>query len=204
MCGISSASFLVSLKPLSFILSIDVLSTKYRQQQLYGHSSPITKTIQVRRPLAEGLECSPMARETWVQSQVGSYQRLKKWYLMPPCLTLSIIRYVSRVKWSNPGKEVAPSPTPWCSSYRKGSLRVTLDNGRYVIGVVCVCDCMCGISSASFLVSLKPLSFILSIDVLSTKYRQMIKRYGANTSSCSTPATMSKKSVSPSGAPRVV
>ena len=34
------------------------------------------------------------------------------------------------VKWSNPGKGVAPSPTPWCSSYRKGSLRVTLDFGR--------------------------------------------------------------------------
>ena len=27
------------------------------------------------------------ARETWVQSQVESYQRLKKCYLMPPCLT---------------------------------------------------------------------------------------------------------------------
>ena len=33
------------------------------------------------------------------------------------CLTLSIIRYVSRVKWSNPGKGVAPSATPQCSSY---------------------------------------------------------------------------------------
>ena len=32
-------------------------------------------------------------------------------------LTLSNIRYVSRVKWSNPGKGVAPSPTPLCSSY---------------------------------------------------------------------------------------
>ena len=53
-----------------------------------------------------------------------------KWYLIPPCLTLSIIRYGSRVKWSNPGNGVAPSPTPWCSSYRKGSLRVTLDYGR--------------------------------------------------------------------------
>ena len=30
--------------------------------------------------------------KTRVQSQVKSYQRLKKWYLMPPCLTLSIIR----------------------------------------------------------------------------------------------------------------
>ena len=36
------------------------------------------------------------------------YQRLKKWYLMPPCLTLSIIRYGSRVKQSNPGKEQRP------------------------------------------------------------------------------------------------
>ena len=26
--------------------------------------------------LAQRLECSPMARETWVQSQVESYQRL--------------------------------------------------------------------------------------------------------------------------------
>ena len=53
----------------------------------------------------------------------------KKWYLMPPCLTFSIIRYGSRVKWSNPGKGVAPSPTPWCSSYRKRSLWITLDYG---------------------------------------------------------------------------
>ena len=33
-----------------------------------------------------------MVRETGVQSSVESYQRLKKWYLMPPCLTLSNIR----------------------------------------------------------------------------------------------------------------
>ena len=65
------------------------------------------------------LKDSPMARETWVQSQVESYQRLKKWYLMPPCLTLSIIRYGSMVKWSNPGKGVAPFPTPWCSKLSK-------------------------------------------------------------------------------------
>ena len=49
---------------------------------------------------------------------------------MLPCLTLKIIRYGSRVKWRNPGKGVAPFPTPWCSSYWKGSLRVTLDYGR--------------------------------------------------------------------------
>ena len=31
--------------------------------------------------------------------------------------TLSIIRWGSRVKWSNPGNGVAHSPTPSCSSY---------------------------------------------------------------------------------------
>ena len=45
--------------------------------------------------------------------------KTQKWYLMPPCLTLSIIRYGSRVKWSNPGKGVAPSPTHWCSKLSK-------------------------------------------------------------------------------------
>ena len=43
-------------------------------------------------PLAQWEECSPMSRETGVQSQVESYQKLKKWYLMPPSLTLNIIR----------------------------------------------------------------------------------------------------------------
>ena len=90
----------------------------------------INYIFQTTGSLAWWVECSPMVRETRVQSQVESYQRFKKWYLIPPCLTLSNIRYVSRVKWSNPGKGVATSPTPRCSSYRKGSLRVTLDNGR--------------------------------------------------------------------------
>ena len=39
------------------------------------------------------VEWLPLAQKTGVQSLVESYQRLKKWYLMPPYLTLSIIRY---------------------------------------------------------------------------------------------------------------
>ena len=50
--------------------------------------------------------------------------------LIPLCLTLSNIRYVSRVKWWNPGKGVAPSATPRCSSYWKRSLLVALDDVR--------------------------------------------------------------------------
>ena len=41
--------------------------------------------------------------------------------------------YKVRIKgkaWSNPRKGVVPSSTPWCSSYQKGSLWVTLDYGR--------------------------------------------------------------------------
>ena len=52
---------------------------------------------------------------------------------MPPCLTLRIIRHVSRVKWSNPGKEIVPSPTPRCSSYWKGSLLVALANFTFTL-----------------------------------------------------------------------
>ena len=72
----------------------------------------------------------PIVWETGVQSQVDSYQRLKKRYLMLHCLTLGIKRYGSRVKWSNPGKGVTPSPTPQCCSYWKGSLWVTLDDSH--------------------------------------------------------------------------
>ena len=57
-------------------------------------------------------------------------QKTLIWYLIPPCLILGNIRYVSRVKWSNPGKGVAPYPTYRCSSYWKGSLLVGLDYGR--------------------------------------------------------------------------
>ena len=38
------------------------------------------------------------------------------------------VRIEGKVEQSRKG--VAPSPTHWCSSYRKGSLRVTLDYGR--------------------------------------------------------------------------
>ena len=51
------------------------------------------------RPIGLGVECSPMARETEVQSLVESYQSFKKWFLIPSCLTLSIIKCVSRAKW---------------------------------------------------------------------------------------------------------
>ena len=48
-----------------------------------------------------------MAWETGVQSLVESYQRLKKWFLISPCLTLSIIRYIvvvliTKTKQTNP------------------------------------------------------------------------------------------------------
>ena len=82
------------------------------------------------------VECSSLARETRFQSQVKSYRRIKKWYLIPPCLTLSNIKYVSRVKWSNPGKEVVPSLTPQYSNYWKGSFLVALDYDRQLYNLL--------------------------------------------------------------------
>ena len=55
--------------------------------------------------------------------------KTQKWYLIPPCLTLSITRYVSRVKGINQEKGVALSLTLWCSSEWKGSFQVALDYG---------------------------------------------------------------------------
>ena len=45
---------------------------------------------------------------------------------------LNTQHYKVRIKGKvEPSREgVVPSPTSWCSSYRKGSLRVTLDYGR--------------------------------------------------------------------------
>ena len=70
-----------------------------------------------------------MAWETGVQSQVESHQRLKKWFLMPPCLTSDIMLRI-KDKWSNPMKGVAPRRTPRCCSCRKGTLWVAFDIGR--------------------------------------------------------------------------
>ena len=45
---------------------------------------------------------------------------------MPPCLTLSIIRHGSRVKWVNPGKGVVP-PHLGVVVIKKGDFVVTFD-----------------------------------------------------------------------------
>ena len=52
------------------------------------------------------VECSLMALETDVQSQVKSDQRHTRWYLILPCFIISITKYVSRVKWSSPERGV--------------------------------------------------------------------------------------------------
>ena len=63
---------------------------------------------------------------------------------------LNTQHYKVRIKGKvEPSREgVAPSPTSWCSSYRKGSLRVTLDYGRQQL----VYECL---SSISFLADIK-------------------------------------------------
>ena len=54
------------------------------------------------------------------------------------------VRFKGKVEQSSEG--VAPSPTHWCSSYRKGSLRVTLDYGcqLYLLIYIYIYIYICG------------------------------------------------------------
>ena len=73
-----------------------------------------------------------MIRETSVQSQAESNQTLKKKGSWCHLVWHSELYSMDRVKWSNPEKGLSPFPTPRCSSYWKGSLQVTLDEGRQI------------------------------------------------------------------------
>ena len=56
--------------------------------------------------------------------------KILKMVLDSSLLNTQQYKVLTRVKWSNPGKRVAPSPTPLCSSNWKGSLLVALDYSR--------------------------------------------------------------------------
>ena len=86
--------------------------------------------LNIYRTLAQGLECSPMARETWVQSQVRVIPKTQKMVLDASLLNTQHYKERIKGKVEQSREGVAPSPTPSCSSYRKGSLRVSLDYGR--------------------------------------------------------------------------
>ena len=60
-----------------------------------------------------------MAWESWVQSQVKSYQKM---VLDASLVNTQHYKIYIKGKWSNPENGVAPSPTPWCSSYWKEPL----------------------------------------------------------------------------------
>ena len=78
-----------------------------------------------------------MAWEIGFQSQIESYQRLRKWYLIPPCLIVSIIKCISRVKWCDLGKEVAPLHHG-VVGIEKGTFGPTL----YICVAIYICVCV--------------------------------------------------------------
>ena len=66
----------------------------------------------------------------------------KNVHLIPPSLTLSIIRYESRVKRSKPGKGIVTFPTPQCCSFwkreRLGHPRLWSANFKKKIIYICI------------------------------------------------------------------
>ena len=61
------------------------------------------------------------------QSSIPGQVILKTQKIVLDPSLLNTQQYKVRVKWSNPGNGVASSPTPWCNSYQKGSLRLMFD-----------------------------------------------------------------------------
>ena len=57
--------------------------------------------------------------------------KTQKWYLMLPCLTLSILRYRSRIKWNNPRNEVMPSPVVAIEKETSGLPSTVVTNFTY-------------------------------------------------------------------------
>ena len=88
--------------------------------QMSGFDSWCGNTKLVTGPFVLWLEISPVAQETRVQSQVESYQRLKKMVLDTTLLTTQHYKVRIKCKWSNLRKGVAPFLTHRCSSYWKG------------------------------------------------------------------------------------
>ena len=69
-----------------------------------------------------GVECLLMAQKTRVQSQIESWKKLPKLNLMHSCSTLSIIRYVSKVKWNHPRTGLAPHRRKGVVAIENGAL----------------------------------------------------------------------------------
>ena len=107
--------------------SLGVESYPSTEKQLMYSTAPADWASTLLVDTGPKIEYLSMAQKTRVPAQNESCQRLQKWYLMPPCLTVSIIWLRSRVKWSNPGKGEVPSLTPQCCSYWKGTLWVALN-----------------------------------------------------------------------------
>ena len=121
-------SFLSFLFQLYFKVSVTVSAWTYIYLKLWLVIMQSTASLLVGRVFANG----PVDLGS-IPGHIIS--KTLKWYLIPPCISLSIIRYISKVKWSNPGNRVAPSPTPCCSSNWKGSFLVALDYGRQLFTV---------------------------------------------------------------------
>ena len=93
--------------------------------------------------------CSPMVRGDLGSIPGRVIPKTQKMVLDASLLSTQHykVRIKGKVEQSREG--VAPSPTTWCSSYRKGSFRVTLDYGRqlyftftYIYIYICVCVCV--------------------------------------------------------------
>ena len=95
-----------------------------------GHTKKVWKLIQWSSYIYIYIYL-PIVLLTWVQSQVKSYHRLKKRYLISPWLTLKIIRYGSRIREAIQGKELNLPLHLSVVAIEKGSLYIYMKICKY-------------------------------------------------------------------------
>ena len=115
-----------TLSPMLKLSSEPILSSWWRKYILFDKSKPFLTGV------GASLEVRVFANRP---GDLGSIPgrvipKTQKMVLDAPLLNIQHYKVRIKGKVEQSRKGVAPSPTPWCSSYRKGSLRVTLDNGR--------------------------------------------------------------------------
>ena len=124
----------ITLIPVNFWHDLGKLKLKMSPLQLKQFDGTVIKTLGNFKGTFENK--NRLVRETWLQSQVESYQRLKYCTWCRLAKHSALIRWGSRIKWSNHGNGVAPFLTPRCCSYWKGNLQVTLESEEQEIGLL--------------------------------------------------------------------
>ena len=100
--------------------------------------------------------------------------KTKKMVLDTSLLNTQHYKVWNKSKWSNPGNNVAPFPTPWCSSYWKVILTVSLDSGWPTYIHVCMYVCICQKGQCMYVFAKRDMYVCMYVFAKGTIFRQTL------------------------------